>query len=194
MSGEIIKLRTSIGKTKKKKVAWGITGSGDRIIETIDTIKKIKEQHQGDIDIYVYLSKAGRLVLRYYKKLTELNQDFKVYSEIDSNTPFLAGQLQTRKFEFLLIAPATSNTIAKISLGITDTLLTNAAAMALKAFVPVYVMPSDFEEGIVYTQLPNGKFLKLRIRKTDAEHVKKLGGMEDVFVLRNPDDIYDIPW
>lgn len=187
-------MKTSTKESKKKKVAWGITGSGDRINETIDTMKKIKEQHQENIDINVYLSKAGEQVLKYYKKLTELNQDFKTYREIDSNTPFLAGQIQTRKFEFLLIAPATSNTIAKISLGITDTLLTNAAAMAMKAFVPIYVMPSDFEEGIVHTKLPNGKFLKIRIRKTDAEHVKKLFDMEDVFVLRNPDEIYNIPW
>jgi len=187
-------LKTSNKKSKKEKVAWGITGSGDRIIETIEMMKKIKEKQQGNIDLYVYLSKAGEQVLKYYKKLTELNKDFKMYKEIDSNTPFLAGQIQTRKFKFLLIAPATSNTIAKISLGITDTLLTNAAAMALKAFVPIYVMPSDFEEGIVHTKLPNGKFLKLRVRKTDAEHVKRLCEMEDIFVLRNPDEIYNIPW
>jgi len=28
---------------KKKRVAWGITGSGDRLAETIEVMKQIKE-------------------------------------------------------------------------------------------------------------------------------------------------------
>ncbi|HII86065.1 TPA: archaeoflavoprotein AfpA, partial [Candidatus Bathyarchaeota archaeon] len=45
--------------------------------------------------------------------------------------------------DLLLIAPATSNTVAKITNGIGDTMLTNAAIMSLKAFVPVYIVPTD---------------------------------------------------
>jgi flavoprotein len=100
--------------------------------------------------------------------------------------------MQMRKFEFLLIAPASSNTTAKIALGIGDTLLTNAANMSLKAFVPIYVVPTDFEEKTVYTKLPNGKDMKLRIRKEDAENVRKLERMEDVHVLSGPQKIREV--
>ena len=97
--------------------------------------------------------------------------------------------MQTGKYEFLLIAPATSNTVAKIANGIGDTMLTNATIMSLKAFVSVYIAPTDYKEGIVYTKLPNGKDMKLRVRKEEAEQVRKLEGMEDIHVLKGPHTI-----
>ena len=180
-------------RKKKRKIAWGITGSGDRLVETVEVMKETKKKYQDDIDIAVYLSKAGDKVVKYYKLADDLKENFdRILVEIDANSPFLAGQLQTGKFEFLLIAPATSNTVAKISMGIADSLLSNAAIMGLKAFVPVYIMPSDYKEGIIVTKLPNGRDLKLRIRKEDVEHVKKLAGMDDVFILQEPEEIHRI--
>jgi len=177
-------------KKKKRKVAWGITGSGDRLVETVEVMKEIRKQYQNEVDIIVYLSKAGDQVVKYYRLFNDLKEDFdRVQVEINPNSPFLAGQLQLGKFEFLLIAPATSNTVAKISMGIADSLLCNAAIMGLKAFVPFYIMPSDYEEGMIVTQLPNGRDMKLRIRKEDVEHAKKLAGMEDVFILEKPEEI-----
>ncbi|MEM3478373.1 MAG: flavoprotein, partial [Archaeoglobaceae archaeon] len=116
------------------KVAWGITGSGDRLRETVDVMLRIKEMYP-NLEIRVYLSKAGQQVVLYYKLMETLKNNFKVWTEVNANVPFLAGMLQSGVFEFLLIAPATSNTVAKISMGIADTLLTNSAIMALKAFV-----------------------------------------------------------
>ena len=58
--------------------------------------------------------------------------------------------------------------------------------MSLKAFVPVWVMPVDFKESIVYTKLPNGKEMKLRVRKEEADQVRKLEQTEDVRVFENP--------
>lgn len=180
-------------KEKKRKVAWGITGSGDRLVETVEIMKQIKKQYQNEVDIIVYLSKAGDQVVKYYRLADDLKENFdRVWVEINPNSPFLAGQLQLGKFEFLLIAPATSNTVAKISMGIADCLLCNAAIMGLKAFVPFYIMPSDYEEGMIVTKLPNGRDMKLRIRKEDVEHVKKLAGMEDVFILEKPEEIHQV--
>jgi len=178
---------------KKKRIAWGITGSGYRIGKIFEVMKEIKEQYENEVDIRVYLSKAGEQVIKYYKLTRELEENFdRIFVEINSNTPFLAGQLQLGAFEFLLIAPTTSNTVAKISASIADSLLSNAAIMALKAFVPTYILPSDYKEGIITTQLPNGQEQKLRIRKEDVEHVKKLGKMEDVFILNEPKDLFQI--
>jgi len=178
---------------KKKKVAWGITGSGDKLVETVGIMKEVKKRYENNVSITVYLSKAGNQVAKYYRTIKDLKENFrKVWIEINSNSPFLAGELELGKFEFLLIAPATSNTVAKISLGLADSLLSNAAIMALKGFVPVYVMPSDYKQGLTSTKLPDGQTLKLRVRREDAENAKKLANMSNVFLLHGPQQIHAV--
>jgi len=177
-------------KVKKPKVAWGITGAGDKIQEIIETMKDLKQQSADKIDIDVYISKAADTMLKFYRLDEELKKNFpKVYVEANANSPFLAGMVQSGKYEFLLICPASSNTVAKIVNSISDTLLTNTALMALKAFVPVWIMPVDFKESIIYTKLPNGKDMKLRVRKEEAAQVRRLEAMEDVHVFENPQKV-----
>jgi len=174
-------------KTKLPKVAWGITGAGDKIAEIVEVMKDLKKQSEGTVEIDVYISKAAETMLKFYRLEDELRKSFpKVLVEVNANSPFLAAWLQNGKYEFLLIAPASSNTVAKIANSISDTMLTNAALMSLKAFRPVYVLPTDYKESIVYTKLPNGKDLKLRVRKEDADQVRKLEAMEDIHVLESP--------
>jgi archaeoflavoprotein AfpA len=171
------------GKVKKLKVAWGITGAGDKIAEILEVMVDLKRQSEDVVEIEVFLSKAAETVLKFYRLEDELKRNFsKVAVEVNSNSPFLAAWLQMGKYEFLLIAPATSNTVAKIANSIGDTLLTNAAIMSLKAFRPVYILPTDYKESVVYTKLPNGKEMKLRVRKEEADLVRRLERMEDVHV------------
>jgi len=180
-------------KVKKKKLAWGITGAGDKIAEFIEVMKEIQKEYESTVEIQVFLSKAADIVLKYYRLEDDLRKNFaKVRVELNSNAPFLAAWMQMRKYEFLLIAPATSNTVAKIANSIGDTMLTNAAIMSLKAFVPVYVTPTDYKEGTVYTKLPNGKEMKLRVRKEEVEQVRKIACMDDMFVLEGPQKIRDV--
>jgi archaeoflavoprotein AfpA len=175
------------------RIAWGITGAGDLIKETLDVMKGLKEAYKGRVEIEVYLSKAGEQVLRFYRLGDALREGFdKVQVERDANTPFITGRLQTGRFDFLLLAPATSNTVAKIAHGISDTMLTNGAIQALKAYVPVYVMPVDFREGTVVTILPNGKELELRVRKEDAENVRRISGMDGITIFEKPAEIRGI--
>jgi archaeoflavoprotein AfpA len=180
-------------EAKKRKVAWGLSGAGDKIAEIIDIMKSIKKEYDNTIEIHVFLSKAAETVMKFYGLEEDLKKNFqKVFVELNSNSPFLAAWMQMRKYEFLLIVPGTSNTVAKIAFGIGDTVLTNAASMSLKAFVPVYIVPTDYEEKIVYTKLPDGKEMRLRVRKEDAENVRRLERMEDVHVLENPQKIPDV--
>jgi archaeoflavoprotein AfpA len=186
-------MTTEQGKFKKQKVAWGISGAGDKIAEFIEAMKQVKREYEDIVDIHVFVSKAGETVLKFYNLEAKLRASFeRVHIETNSNTPFLAAWLQMRRYEFLLIAPATSNTVAKIANGIGDTMLTNAAVMSLKAFVPVYIVPTDYKEGVVYTKLPNGKEMKLRVRKEEVEQVGKLRQMEDVHVIEGPEEIEGI--
>jgi archaeoflavoprotein AfpA len=177
-------------QNKPKRVAWGITGSGDRLLEVYDVMNKIKKQYKDNLRITVYLSKAGDMVVKYYRLFKGLKENFdKTRLEFNSNMPTLAVQLQSGKIEFLLIAPTTSNTVAKIANGISDTLLTNAAIMALKAFVPVYILPCDYKEGVTVTQLPDGSEMKIRVRKEDVAHVKKLATMDGLYIIETPEEI-----
>jgi archaeoflavoprotein AfpA len=178
---------------KVKRVAWGITGSGDRLLEVIEVMKQLKKQYQDNVRITVYLSTAGNQVVHFYHLAKVLEENFdKVRVEANSNVPTLAVQLQSGKIEFLLIAPTTSNTVAKIATGIADTMLTNAAIMSLKSFVPVYVVPCDYKEGTTVTQLPDGSDMKIRVRKEDVEHTKKLVDMDGIFVVEQPEEIGQI--
>ncbi len=174
-------------------VAWCITGAGDKIIETYEVMKDIKNIYDDKAVIKVFISKSGDQVAKYYGIYHDLETNFdQKWVEISANSPFLAGQVQLGKYDFLLIAPCTSNSVAKISLRIADTLITNAAIMAQKAGVPVYIMPTDFEEGLTETRLPNGKILTLEIRKEDVEHVKRLSKMKNTHVFKDPEYIYKI--
>ncbi len=178
------------GGPKKRKVAWGITGAGDRLAEYVQTVRDLQKEYGDLVEVHVFASKAGETVLKFYNLETDVKQSFpKYFVEVNANSPFLAAWLQLRKYEFLLIAPASSNTVAKMAFGIADTMLTNAASMSLKAFAPVYVFPVDYEEKTVDTTLPNGKTLRLRIRKEDVENVRKLKRMQDVHVLTDPQQI-----
>lgn len=186
-------MSTSQIEVKKKKVAWGITGAGDKIAEFIEVMKEMKKQYEDAVEIQVFVSKAAETMLKFYNLENQVKQNFQKYTvELNANSPFLAGWMQNHKYEFLLIAPASSNSVAKIANCIGDTMLTNAASMSLKAFVPVYLVPVDYKEEILFTKLPNGKEMKLRVRKEDAEQVRKLENMENVHVLANLEKIRDV--
>jgi archaeoflavoprotein AfpA len=173
------------------KIAWGITGGGDKLLETVKVVKSIKQEKQ--LIIEIFLSKAGYLVSKYYKIYEDLVNSFdKVWTEKDANTPFLTGRLQMKEFDLLLVAPATSNTVAKIAVGISDTLLTNAIIQGIKGYVPVYMMPTDFREGETVTILPNGKTMRLRVRKEDVLNVRKLDEMDGISVLESPEQIKEV--
>jgi archaeoflavoprotein AfpA len=178
---------------KKGKIAWGITGAGDHIKETLEAMKGLKEAYRGTVEIEVYVSRAGEQILQFYKLGDWLREAFEqVQVEKDANTPFITGRLQLGRFDFLIIAPATSNTVAKLAHGISDTMLTNGAIQALKAYVPVYIMPVDYREGTVITTLPNGKELELRVRKEDAENVCRISSMDGVTTFQKPGEIKGI--
>lgn len=178
---------------RKSKIAWGITGSGDRLEEIVDVMKKAKNSYQDAVDVRVYLSKAGEQVTKWYKLFDALKQNFcRLYVEAGPNSPFLAGDLQLGKFKFLLVAPATSNTVAKIASGIADSLLSNSTIMALKGFTPVYVLPSDYREGTVETKLPDGRRLKVRVRREDADNSQRLASMNGLSVIENPEQILEV--
>ena len=173
------------------RIAWGITGCGDHLQESFEIMKDLAVEH--GLDVRVFLSQAGEMVVKWYKLFNDLKTSFpRTYSERSPNIPFLAGDLQLGKYDFLLIMPSTSNTAGKIAAGISDTILSNAAAMAMKAKIPVYIYPADQKKGEIITDMPGGKKLTLTMRDVDLEAVEKLRKMPGITVLGEPSEIREI--
>jgi archaeoflavoprotein AfpA len=173
------------------KIAWGITGCGDQLKESVDLMKELTKTH--DLEVDVFLSQAGEMVVKWYKLFKDLKTSFpRSFTEKSPNLPFLVGDLQLGKYDFILIMPSTSNTVGKIAAGISDTLLTNAAAQSMKARVPVYIFPADQKRGVITTTLPGGKKLTLTMRDVDIDAVEKLMKMPGITVMAEPSEIRDI--
>ena len=170
---------------------WGITGSGDYIKEIVDLIIKIQEDF--DIKMTVIISINGELVLKFYKILDKLKEKISdVKFEKGPNNPFIVGKMQTGFYDFIVISPVSGNTVAKIAYGIADSLIANGVAQALKGGQTVYLFPTDQERADTTTVLPSGKTFVLKHRKIDLENIEKLREMEDIVILPNFNDIYDI--
>ncbi len=173
------------------KILWGITGSGDRIEDSVNIMLVLQKKH--DLDIRIALSRNGERVARMYDVWDQLKSCSKeVLVERGPNEPWLAGPLQMGKYDIFLVCPATANTTAKIAHGIADSLISNCVAQALKANREVYIYPVDQTPGKTTTILPGGKQLTLTIRDVDVENSKKLKRMKGITVISQLDDIEGI--
>lgn len=175
----------------KLKFVWGITGTGFLLQESIDLMKELQEEN--DIEITVMLSKEGAVVVRWYKQWDYLNQVIEnVKVEKTPNNPFLAGPLQIGTYDFLLVCPVSANSVAKITYGIADTLITNCVAQTIKGGVPVYLLPSDQHKEPIVTSKPDGTELILKIRDIEIENVNKVKTLEGITVLSDFSELKDL--
>jgi len=172
------------------KILWGITGSGDKLSDTVNLMLKLKKKY--DLDIKVALSENGKKVVRIYGLWRKLEDNFETVVEKGPNSPFLVGGLQTGKYDLFIVCPATANTTAKIAHGIADSLISNCVSQALKASRRVYIYPVDQKPGRTITILPDGKELVLTIREIDVRNSQKLKRMRGITVISVLTDIEGI--
>jgi dihydromethanopterin reductase (acceptor) len=140
-------------------VAWAITGAGHFLEETFKAITElIKTQN---VTVTTFLSCAGKQVMQTYGLWDKLNEVSsgghlqEIVTESTKDAAFSsAGRFILDMYEVLIVSPTTANTVAKIVYGIADSLVTNLVAQAQKANIPVYLVPTDQQEGYVETTLP----------------------------------------
>lgn len=86
------------------------------------------------------------------------------------------GQLYEDVYHTVVIAPATSNTVAKCAFGISDTLPSNMFAQAGKLQLPGIVFACDTQP-VVVTKAPHD-WVTLHPRRIELDNVERLRGFE----------------
>jgi dihydromethanopterin reductase (acceptor) len=160
----------------EKRIAWGITGAGHALEECVETLLQCE-------GVDVFLSRAAEEVVDMYGLDARLNTPrVRIYRENKASSP-LVGRLFSGMYRLLVVAPATSNSIAKFIHGISDTLVTNLLAQAGKARIPIVVFPTDLAPEMDSLG-PNRESVKVYPRKIDLENAETLMRFEGVEVVR----------
>src|ERR1700734_3472218 len=152
-------------KVKKPRWGWALTGSGHFFKECLGLIRDLEH-----VDIFV--SRAASEVLRMYKQELALPATSRVFRDTRASSPPV-GQFYYGGYPTLVVAPATSNTVAKCVVGISDTLTTNVFAQAGKCRVPTVVFACDTAPELE-TEAPKG-LVKVYPRPIDLENRERLG-------------------
>ena len=175
----------------RTRIAWGITGAGDYVRESLDVMSELEQDPEHSVT--VLLSKSGELVVKWYGLWDRLKAEFShVHSERGANTPFLAGPLQLGHYALLFISPGSANTVAKIACGIADSLITNCVAQTIKGGTPVYIYPVDQLLGSQETEGPQGERITISTRQVDIDNVEKVRRMAGIHVLSDPTEIQGV--
>ena len=169
-------------KNLNKKWAWVLTGSGHFFTETIDLVNKI-----GNVDFFV--SKAAEEVLVMYKKKGEISKNVKIYQD-NSASSASVGKFYKGIYHTVVMAPTSSNTVAKCVYGISDTLATNIFAQSGKCKVDCIFFPCDTAPEL-QTMAPSG-LVDVFPRKIDLENVKKLKKFELTKVVMSFDELKNV--
>ena len=163
-----------------KKLGWVITGSGHFFEECLDIMSNL-----GEFDLFV--SKAADEVIRMYKKKkASFPKNNRIFRDTTASSAPV-GFFYKNIYHTLVVAPATSNSLAKFVAGISDNLATNIFAQAGKCKVPCIVLACDTEPEHD-TKAPS-KMVKVFPRKIDLENTKKLKSFESTKVVSSVDDL-----
>lgn len=178
-SGIILRM-THSSKINQPRIAWAITGSGHYIEECLEFLLTLK-------NIDLYLSQAGEEVLKMYGvDLKEVREKHSVYRDKAASSPPV-GLFYKDYYHTFIMAPTTSNTIAKCVLGIADSLVTNLYSQAGKCRVPSIVYPCDIAPEME-TTAPGGKVM-VYPRKIDLEATDKIRSFEYTHVVESVDQL-----
>lgn len=166
---------------KSPRLAWAITGSGHYIEECLAFMLTLE-------DVDVYLSQAGEEVLKMYGiALDDIKNRFPVYRDKAASAPPV-GKFYQGYYHTFVMAPTTSNTIAKCVLGIADSLVTNLYSQAGKCRVPSIVYPCDIAAEME-TTAPGNKKVMVYPRPIDLEATAKIKTFPFTQVVESVDEL-----
>ena len=167
-------------RPEKPRLAWAVTGSGHYLDECLDIIR--------DLDgVDLFYSRAGEEVVRMYGHDPKaINNEGRVYRDRAASSPPV-GLFYRGDYHTLVVAPATSNTVAKMVLGLSDSLVTNVYAQAGKCRIPSIVLACDTEPEMD-TPAPD-RVVRVWPREIDLAHTHKLRSYDATTVVENPEKL-----
>ena len=168
-----------MAKVKKPRWGWALTGSGHFFKECLDIIGELDE-----VDLFV--TRAAGEVIRMYRQA--LPKSIRVFRDTTASAAPV-GAFYYGTYHTLVLAPATSNTVAKCVYGISDTLATNVFAQAGKCRIFSIVFACDTAPELE-TEAPKG-MVKVYPRQIDLENTARLKSFNDVNVVENLDELRD---
>jgi flavoprotein len=162
------------------RFAWCVTGSGHMLEESLALALRLPRTD-------LFLSRAAEEVLPLYGwPLERLRERFRVLRD-NSASGVPVGMLYHGMYHTVIIAPATSNTVAKCAFGISDTLPTNMYAQAGKQCISSIVYACDTEPTVI-TQSPD-EWVELRPRAIELENVERLKRFEYTTLVTSLDEL-----
>lgn len=166
-----------------QRLAWAITGSGHYLRESLSILQTLH-------DVDIYLSRAAAEIIQQYGFQSALEATgHKVYQDkTASSVPverFYEGIYHT-----LVVSPVTSNTIAKMAYGFSDSLVTNLFAQAGKTRVHSILFACDTAPELE-SEAPRDNVVKVFPRQIDLENVAKLKQFADTSVVEDMATLQD---
>lgn len=166
---------------QQPRLAWAITGSGHYIEECLDFMLQLP-------NVDLYLSQAGEEVLKMYGiHLNDIKDKLPVYRDKAASSPPV-GLFYKGYYHTFVMAPTTSNTMAKCVLGIADSLVTNLYSQAGKCRIESIVYPCDIAPAME-TTAPGHKKVMVYPRPIDLEATDKLRSFPYTLVVESVADL-----
>jgi dihydromethanopterin reductase (acceptor) len=162
-----------MAKVKTPRWGWALTGSGHFFKECLAMIRDLDE-----VDLFV--SRAAAEVVRMYKQDFTLPKSARIFRDTTASAAPV-GLFYYGVYHTLVLAPATSNTVAKCVCGISDNLATNVFAQAGKCRVHAIVFACDTAPELE-TEAPKG-MVKVYPRRIDLENTERLKSFESTEVV-----------
>ena len=163
-------------KPQRRRLAWALTGSGHDFVECLELMHRI-----GAMD--VFLSKAAaEVIFMYTKDRRPFPPEIRLIKDTSASAAPV-GRFYHGWYHTLVVAPSTSNTVAKCVAGISDTLVTNVFAQAGKCRVPAIVYACDTQP--VHDTMAPGGMVRLWPRRVDLENTERLKGFEATTVVED---------
>lgn len=168
-----------MSKPKTPRWAWAITGSGHYIKETFALVRDLPE-------LDLFLSRAAAEVLRMYKQELNLPKTCRVFQDKTASAAPI-GQFYYGVYHTVVVAPATSNAVAKFVYGVSDDLVSNVFAHGGKTRVPIIVFACDTAPELL-TEAPKG-MVTVYPRPIDLENRERLGRFAGVTAVDSPAEL-----
>ncbi len=168
-----------MAKLETPRWAWVLTGSGHFFTESFALIHELPACD-------VFISKAAAEVLRMYKLKPDFPETTRVLQDKTASA-IPVGEFYHGVYHTVVVAPASSNTVAKCVWGISDTLATNVFAQAGKCRIPSIVFACDTAPELE-TMAPHG-LVKVYPRRIDLENTERLKSFERTEVVESLADL-----